>query len=155
MRPTASRQTIGPMCSNFRSECSYRIRPQSIVLGSLVGPLAVELSIAWVSVTSRHSAALPHFHFHSARVGLTYFPTNLNVMSTNAVVLEDKSAGRPALSNETSVDEFENRIARTERRRIDVTELDAAGLETFVEENVGTHLVSLERRGSHTYLVLE
>ncbi|MFC3957919.1 hypothetical protein [Halovivax cerinus] len=76
-------------------------------------------------------------------------------MSTNAVVLDDESAGQPALQHDEPADELERRIARTERRRIDVTELDVTSLETFVEENVGTHLVSLEHRGGRTYLVLE
>lgn len=76
-------------------------------------------------------------------------------MSTHAVVLEDESAGRPGLQKDSAVDALEERIARTERRRVDVTELDVASLETFVEENVGTHLVSLEHRGGRTYLVLE
>ncbi|WP_121741306.1 hypothetical protein [Natronorubrum halophilum] len=42
-----------------------------------------------------------------------------------------------------------------ERRRIDVTDLHADGIEAFVESNVDTDEVSLEHRGSRTYLVLE
>lgn len=76
-------------------------------------------------------------------------------MSTHAVVLEDESAGRPGVQSDSAVEALEEQIARTERRRIDVTELDVSSLETFVEENVGTHLVSLEHRGGRTYLVLE
>ncbi|WP_436344958.1 hypothetical protein [Natronorubrum sp. FCH18a] len=41
------------------------------------------------------------------------------------------------------------------RRRIDVTDLHAAGIEEFVESNVDTDYVSLEHRGARTYLVLE
>lgn len=76
-------------------------------------------------------------------------------MSTHAIVLEDESAGRPGLQTDSAVDALEEQLARTERRRIDVTELDVSSLETFVEENIGTHLVSLEHRGGRTYLVLE
>lgn len=42
-----------------------------------------------------------------------------------------------------------------QRRRIDVTDLHAAGIEEFVETNVDTDDVSLEHRGGRTYLVLE
>lgn len=42
-----------------------------------------------------------------------------------------------------------------ERRRIDVTDLHAAGIEEFVRSNVDTDYVSLEHRGARTYLVLE
>ncbi|WP_440763904.1 hypothetical protein [Natronorubrum sp. DTA7] len=45
--------------------------------------------------------------------------------------------------------------AELERRRIDVTDLHAAGIEEFVESNVDTEFVSLEHRGARTYLVLE
>ena len=45
--------------------------------------------------------------------------------------------------------------ADPERRRIDVTDLHAAGIEEFVESNVDTNDVSLEHRGGRTYLVLE
>ncbi|ELZ08671.1 hypothetical protein C479_12638 [Halovivax asiaticus JCM 14624] len=76
-------------------------------------------------------------------------------MSTNAVLIDEESAGHPAPQHDPTVDALEERIARTERRRVDVTELDVTSLETFVEENVGTHLVSLEHRGGRTYLVLE
>ncbi|SDR18448.1 hypothetical protein [Natronobacterium texcoconense] len=41
------------------------------------------------------------------------------------------------------------------RRRIDVTELRADGIEEFVEGSVATDRVSLEHRGSRTFLVLE
>ncbi|MEY7851314.1 hypothetical protein AB7C87_19190 [Natrarchaeobius sp. A-rgal3] len=44
---------------------------------------------------------------------------------------------------------------QTERTRIDVTDLHAAGIEEFVEESVDTEYVSLEHRGTRTYLVLE
>ncbi|WP_049921485.1 hypothetical protein [Halopiger djelfimassiliensis] len=42
-----------------------------------------------------------------------------------------------------------------QRRRIDVTDLHAAGIESFVRTNVDTDAVSLEHRGARTYLVLE
>ncbi|WP_254863436.1 hypothetical protein [Halovivax gelatinilyticus] len=76
-------------------------------------------------------------------------------MSTNAVVLKDESTHNPPQSADASVEAVEHRIARTERRRVDVTELSADGLQTFIDENVGTHLVSLERRAGRTYLLLE
>ncbi|WP_265108411.1 hypothetical protein [Halosolutus halophilus] len=41
------------------------------------------------------------------------------------------------------------------RRRIDVTDLHAAGIESFVRSNVETDRVSLEHRGERTYLVIE
>lgn len=41
------------------------------------------------------------------------------------------------------------------RRRFDVTNMDAAGVQRFARENVGTDRVSLEHRGSRTYLVVE
>ena len=41
------------------------------------------------------------------------------------------------------------------RRRIDVTDLHAGGIEEFVRSNVDTEDVSLEHRGGRTYLVLE
>ena len=41
------------------------------------------------------------------------------------------------------------------RRRIDVTDLHAAGIEEFVRSNVDTDCVSLEHRGARTFLVLE
>lgn len=43
----------------------------------------------------------------------------------------------------------------TERRRIDVTDLHAAGIEEYVQSNVETDAVSLEHRGARTFLVLE
>lgn len=45
--------------------------------------------------------------------------------------------------------------AEPRRHRIDVTEVHAAGIEAFVDENVDTDTVSLEHRGGRTYLVLE
>ncbi len=42
-----------------------------------------------------------------------------------------------------------------ERRRIEVTDLHAAGIEGFVDSSVDTDCVSLEHRGGRTYLVLE
>lgn len=42
-----------------------------------------------------------------------------------------------------------------ERRRIDVTDLRADGIEEFVESNVDTDRVSLEHCGARTYLVVE
>ncbi|GAB7019825.1 hypothetical protein [Halostagnicola bangensis] len=43
----------------------------------------------------------------------------------------------------------------SDRPRIDVSDLRAKGVEEFVRTNVGTDRVSLEHRGSHTYLVVE
>lgn len=40
-------------------------------------------------------------------------------------------------------------------RRIDVTDLHAAGIDDFVRSNVETDAVSLEHRGARTYLLLE
>lgn len=45
--------------------------------------------------------------------------------------------------------------AGSQRRRIDVTDLHAAGIEEFVESSVDTDDVSLEHRAGRTYLVLE
>ncbi|MGQ3410752.1 hypothetical protein ACT4ML_00615 [Natrinema sp. LN54] len=42
-----------------------------------------------------------------------------------------------------------------ERRRIDVSDLHAAGIDEFVRSNVDTDAVSLEHRGGRTYLLLE
>ncbi len=42
-----------------------------------------------------------------------------------------------------------------DRPRIDVSDLRAKGVEEFVQTNVETDRVSLEHRGSHTYLVVE
>lgn len=44
---------------------------------------------------------------------------------------------------------------RTERRRIDVTDMDAEGVTAYVRERVHTDRVSLESRGARTYLVVE
>lgn len=41
------------------------------------------------------------------------------------------------------------------RRRIDVTDLHAAGIEEFIDSNVDAKAVSLEHRGARTFLVLE
>ncbi len=41
------------------------------------------------------------------------------------------------------------------RRRIDVTDLQTAGIESFVRSSIETDRVSLEHRGVRTYLVLE
>lgn len=77
-------------------------------------------------------------------------------MSTHATVLENESPGRRSVTEELAdAETLERRVARTERRRIDVSDLNADSLVEFVEENVGTHLVSLEHRGARTYLVLE
>ncbi|ADD04578.1 uncharacterized protein Nmag_0994 [Natrialba magadii ATCC 43099] len=45
----------------------------------------------------------------------------------------------------------------TQRERIEVTELHAAGVEEFIHDqtDVDTDQVSLEHRGARTYLVLE
>ena len=45
--------------------------------------------------------------------------------------------------------------SKSQRRRIDVTDVHTAGIDAFVESNVDTDVVSLEHRGGRTYLVLE
>lgn len=42
-----------------------------------------------------------------------------------------------------------------QHRRIDITDLHAAGIDEYVRTNVETDDVSLEHRGSRTYLRLE
>lgn len=44
---------------------------------------------------------------------------------------------------------------RPTTRRIDVTHLDAQGVQEYVRENVATDRVSLEHRGERTYLLVE
>ncbi|QLG48434.1 hypothetical protein [Natrinema halophilum] len=44
---------------------------------------------------------------------------------------------------------------RNQQRRIDVTDVHAAGIDEFVRSNVETDAVSLEHRGGRTYLLLE
>ncbi|MDJ1433858.1 hypothetical protein [Halostagnicola sp. A-GB9-2] len=46
-------------------------------------------------------------------------------------------------------------VVDSDRPRIDVSDLQAKGVEEFVRTNVSTDRVSLEHRGSHTYLVVE
>lgn len=46
-------------------------------------------------------------------------------------------------------------VTESDRPRIDVSDLQAKGVEEFVRTNVGTDRVSLEHRGSHTYLLVE
>lgn len=41
------------------------------------------------------------------------------------------------------------------RRRVDVSSLGLAEIETYVDANLETDRVSLERRGARTYLVVE
>ncbi|RQH01436.1 hypothetical protein [Natrarchaeobius oligotrophus] len=48
-----------------------------------------------------------------------------------------------------------NAAETPERKRIDVTDLHAAGVEEFVRSSVDTDAVSLENRGARTYLVLD
>ena len=45
--------------------------------------------------------------------------------------------------------------ARPTPRRIDVTHLDAQGVQEYVQQNVATDQVSLEHRGARTYLLVE
>ncbi|WP_247002325.1 hypothetical protein [Halosolutus gelatinilyticus] len=54
-----------------------------------------------------------------------------------------------------STDERVTADSGRQQRRIDVTDLHAAGIESFVRSNVDTDRVSLEQRGARTYLVLE
>ncbi|AGB37687.1 hypothetical protein [Natronococcus occultus] len=44
---------------------------------------------------------------------------------------------------------------RPPRRRVDVSSLHLEEIETYVEVNLETDRVSLERRGARTYLVVE
>ena len=46
-------------------------------------------------------------------------------------------------------------VARPAPRRIDVSHLDAQGVQEYVRENVDTDYVSLEHRGARTYLLVE
>ncbi|PCR90990.1 hypothetical protein [Natrinema ejinorense] len=57
-----------------------------------------------------------------------------------------RSDARPSVEPPTT--------AHGQRRRIDVTDLDAAGLDEFVRTNVETDAVSLEHRGGRTYLLI-
>ncbi|KDE59440.1 hypothetical protein EL22_21935 [Halostagnicola sp. A56] len=52
-------------------------------------------------------------------------------------------------------DDRTDREPDADRPRIDISDLQAKGVEEFVRTNVGTDRVSLEHRGSHTYLLLE
>lgn len=64
----------------------------------------------------------------------------------------DRSEGSNRLESTASVD---RRPDEEGRERIDVTDLHAAGIESFVRSNVDTDAVSLEHRGGRTYLLLE
>lgn len=86
--------------------------------------------------------AASHFHFHSARIALTYCQSDQTGMAMQLDRIKDESG-----SNSTA--------GGAERRRIDVSDLDAIGVDTFVRERVGTDRVSLEHRGSRTYLLVE
>ena len=68
-------------------------------------------------------------------------------------LIVDRSEGRTEQTDST--DTATTLEPEPERRRIDVTDLHAAGIEEFVESNVDTEFVSLEHRGTRTYLVLE
>ena len=61
-----------------------------------------------------------------------------------------ESTGQP-----TDEREREPTANARERRRIDVTDLHAGGIEEFVRSNVDTDRVSLEHCGARTYLVVE
>ncbi|ADB61712.1 hypothetical protein Htur_2841 [Haloterrigena turkmenica DSM 5511] len=68
------------------------------------------------------------------------------------VLIVDRTDDRPEPINKqegTTLD------ADPQRRRIDVTDLHAAGIEEFVESSVDTDDVSLEHRLDRTYLVIE
>ena len=45
--------------------------------------------------------------------------------------------------------------AATNRRRIDVSDLDASSVTEFVRSNVETDRVCIEHRGGQTYLIVE
>lgn len=53
-----------------------------------------------------------------------------------------------------STDDRERRTAE-QRRRIDVSDVPTADIREFVRSNVDTDAVSLEHRGSRTYLLVE
>ncbi|MCU4972893.1 hypothetical protein OB955_09075 [Halobacteria archaeon AArc-m2/3/4] len=52
-------------------------------------------------------------------------------------------------------DEEDHDENTTDRRRIDVTDMHAAGVQEYVRDSVTTDRVSLEHRAGRTYLVLE
>ena len=58
-------------------------------------------------------------------------------------------------SEPTTRDEGATLESDPQRRRIDVTDLHAAGIEEFVESSVDADDVSLEHRLDRTYLVIE
>ncbi|WP_254524622.1 hypothetical protein [Natrinema caseinilyticum] len=65
----------------------------------------------------------------------------------------DRGEGRDRRETGASAD---RRTGSGDRyRRIDVTDLHAAGIDDFVRSNVETDAVSLEHRGGRTYLLLE
>ena len=67
-------------------------------------------------------------------------------------LIVDRTQARPDSTDHVEPATLEE---KPNRRRIDVTDLHADGLEAFVESNVDTDAVSLEHRGGRTYLVLE
>ncbi len=67
-------------------------------------------------------------------------------------LIVDRTEDRPETTTKQEGTPLE---ADSQRRRIDVTDLHAAGIEEFVESSVDTDDVSLEHRLGRTYLVIE
>ena len=84
----------------------------------------------------RVPVARPHFHFHPGRIALTLVHANCLGMYASSTTQQ------PVGSN------------RTEPRRIDVSDLDTRSVQEFVRSSVDSDEVSLEHRGSRTYLVV-
>lgn len=61
----------------------------------------------------------------------------------------------PTIGDETRGESATKTAIETGPRRIDVTDLDARGVEEFVRTSIDTDEVSLEHRGARTYLVVE
>jgi len=66
----------------------------------------------------------------------------------------DEGSDRRDRRDRRSTVDHTNR-ATQQHQRIDVTDLHAAGIDEYVRSNVETDDVSLEHRGSRTYLRLE
>ncbi|ELZ02803.1 hypothetical protein [Natrialba asiatica] len=70
-------------------------------------------------------------------------------------LIVDRSGG--SIGVETESESSPETATAPQRERIEVTELDAASIDEFVQArvDVDTDQVSLEHRGARTYLVLE
>ena len=67
-------------------------------------------------------------------------------MSTNVEFIEAEASGRVTP---------EARPKRNHRRRIEVTDMDAASVQRYVRQNVAADDVSFEHRGARTYLLVQ